>query len=60
MQNDTCNRSTWGYNIELPDSRLEIRGEGEKDRDRDREREAETESVFMKNDFQINLINNMN
>lgn len=39
MQNDTCNRSTWGYNIELPDSRLEIRGEGEKDRDRDKQRE---------------------
>ena len=61
MQNDTCNRSTWGYNVELPNSRLEERVGGERetdrqtDRDRDKDRERETESVYRKNDSQTDL-----
>ena len=39
--------------------RLEKKGV-EKCVGREKEREKETESVFMKNDFQIDLINNMN
>ena len=41
MQNDTCNKSTWGYNVELPNSRLERRGEGEKDTEINREAETD-------------------